>query len=327
MGSGCAGCLWSWWLQGDPVPPAGTLQSSQTREPLRREEPLEILTSCPPGPAVALPAARRRPGESQTLRGPVRVPGRETDTGLWGSPARARAAQDRWSSLKGDTLESASARRMLTCDREFLWASVFPSASGDRDSNPLPTWQFSRRPHGAMWAQCAGEGRLFPRQAVVQVLTEVRAVGDDEPLVPVLQPCGHTAGGQPSRAARPRLGSQPSSHPGQESTKIMWVCPPLMAPLPAEGRESHPHPPAGPLAWNFLVLRPRVGFLFSLPAPVWNSSPEAQSCFLLGPHQGLWAAPSRQSSRRTTCPDTLARGLGHCLPPGPRNPQEPHLSL
>lgn len=54
------------------------------------------------------------------------------------------------------------------------------------------------------------------------MLTKVGAVGDDEPLLPVLQTCGHAVGGQPSGARWPRLGSWPSSHPGQESTKVTW---------------------------------------------------------------------------------------------------------
>lgn len=144
-----------------PLFPFRHTRSSQTQKPPRQEKPLEILTSSPPGPAVALPAARRPPGESQTLRGQVSVPKRETDTGLWGCPAHARAARDRWSNLKGDILESASAQHRLTRDRESLWASVFPSANGDRDSDPLPTLKFLEKTSWSyVGSACRGGGPL-----------------------------------------------------------------------------------------------------------------------------------------------------------------------
>ena len=163
-------CTWSGWAgmpvvvvaSRDPCSPFGTPQSSQTQKPPRQEKPLEILTSSPPGPAVALPAARRPPGESQTLRGQVSAPKRETDVGLWGSPAHGRAARDRWSNLKEDILESASAQHRLTCDCESLWASVFPSANGDRDSDPLPTLKFLEKTSWSyVGSACRGGGPLW----------------------------------------------------------------------------------------------------------------------------------------------------------------------
>lgn len=312
-------------FKGTPFPSWHTpelpdLKASETKKPL------DILTSCPPGPAVALPAARRPPGENQTLRGQVSVPKQETDTGLWGSPVHARAARDRWSRLKGDTLDSASAQHRLT----RAGSPFGPPFSHLQLGTVIPT----HCPLGSSWSYmgsaCRGGGPLWgsgshgrwvapamhpawvclPRWARSEMTSLFSQ--SFRPAVTRQAVSRHRQGGQGWAAG-------PAPIQGKSPQRSHGVCPPLMASLPAEGPGISPPPlPAGPLSWRFM---PRVSFLLALLTPVLNSSPEAEARFLLGPHQGLGAATSRQPLQGGSWP----RHPGRWPPllPAPRSPQEP----
>lgn len=146
-------------------------------------------------------------------------------------------------------------------------------------------------------------------------LTQVGAVRDDEPLLPVLQPCGH---GQ----AVSLHGSWPSSHPGRGSTEA-----PRGVPSP-HGLSPPPPPRKTPPGISLQGLCPgtscfscpRVRFPRTLPAPALNLSPEAETRFLLGRHQGVRAVASGQPSQGAVAqtPGWWPRS-SPCLPPAPRN--------
>lgn len=163
----------------------------------------------------------------------------------------------------------------------------FPICLCWQSSGPGTPRSPRRRPGGAPGVTCSQAGGEAPG------LTEVGPVGDDEPLLPVLQACGH---GMQS-ATGPPLGT--------------WGHPPASPRAAVSSRAPSQHLPEptfqgqGPLALFVPVLS--LGLKAEAPLP-------------LGHLRAVCHPPASQQPPGAHLPACLASGLGHCLPascPGP----------
>lgn len=118
------------------------------------------------------------------------------------------------------------------------------------------------------------------------MLTEVGAVRDDQPLLPVLQTCGHAARGQPSRQEG-QAGPAPRHPRAREHEGRPGYLPLQRARSLPQGRPTSPRG-ASVLARPGLVSRLRLPM--APLAPSLRSGPEAEARFLLGPRQGVRAS-------------------------------------
>lgn len=143
---------------------------------------------------------------------------------------------------------------------------------------PRSPW---RRPGGAPGVTCSQAGGEAPG------LTEVGPVRDDEPLLPVLQACGHGT----RSATGPPLGT--------------WGHPPASPRVAVSSRA---------LSWRL----PKPTFQGQGPlapfVPVLSLGPEAEAPLPPGHLRAVCCPPASRQPPGAHLPACLASGLGHCLP-------------
>lgn len=172
---------------------------------------------------------------------------------------------------------------------------------------------------GPWWGSRTAGGGTRPAPGP-GVLTEVGAVRDDQPLLPVLQTCGHAAHGQPSRQEG-QAGPAPRHPRAREHGGRPGYLPLQRARSLPQG---HPTSAPGPLSWHVPGSCPGSGSPGSSRSCPERSGPEAEARFLLGPRQGVRASgrlplDGLQGEQLAVMPWPVASATA-C-------PQEPHPSL